>query len=310
MEPAIVAHDLHPDYLSTRYALAQAGSGVTVVGVQHHHAHVAAAMAEHGLSGPVLGLAYDGTGLGPDGTAWGGELLAADLTTFTRLATFRPLPLAGADAAIKQPWRLAFALVDDAFRGEAPIEGFPLFREIAPGDLDVIERMVRRGFNTPPAHGLGRYFDAFGALLLGRAHVSYEGQLAFELNMAADPDENGRYAYDIGGSSDLREVDLRPATRDAVFEFLGGESVARIAARVHNTLAAASVDLVRGASRQVGRMPVVLTGGCFQNARLAESIARGLAPEFTVHLHERVPPGDGGIALGQAVVAAATARSL
>ena len=306
--PEIVAHDLHPDYLSTRYA-AERDAPITI-GVQHHHAHVASVMAEHGLEGPAIGLAYDGTGYGTDGAAWGGELLVAGYTGFTRIATFRPLPLAGGDAAIRQPWRLALALVDDAFKGEAPLDGFPLFRQVPAGDIDIVSRMLRRGFNAPPAHGVGRYFDAFGALLLNRRHAAYEGQIALELNMAADPDEHGRYAYDIAQGCGPWQVDLRGAVRDAVFEFLGGEPVARIAARIHNTLAAVSVELVRVASRGAGRLPVVLSGGCFQNARLAESIARGLDPEFRVYLHERVPPGDGGIALGQAVVAAAKARSL
>lgn len=306
--PEIIAHDLHPDYLSTRYALGRGGA--VVIGVQHHHAHVASVMAEHGLSGPVLGLAYDGTGYGTDGAAWGGELLLADYAEFTRLATFRPLPLPGGDAAIRQPWRTALALVDDAFKGEAPLDGFPVFRHIPAADIDVVSRMIRRGFNAPPAHGLGRYFDAFGALLLDRPHASYEGQIALELNMAADPAEKRRYEYAIEQAPTPWQVDLRPAVRDAVFEFLGGEPVSRIAARIHNTLAAVSVALVRAAARGAGRLPVVLSGGCFQNARLAESIVRGLEPEFTVHLHERVPPGDGGVALGQAVVAAAKARSL
>ena len=307
--PEIVAHDLHPDYLSTRYALG-VNHGAIAVGVQHHHAHVASGMAEHGLLGPVLGLAYDGTGYGTDGAAWGGELLIADYAEFTRLATFRPLALPGGDMAIRQPWRTALAMIDDAFRGEAPIDGFPLFRRIAPADVDVVLRMIHRGFNTPPAHGVGRYFDAFGALLLGRPYASYEGQIALELDGAADPAERGRYDYAIDQAPCPWQVDLRPAVRAAVFERLGGEAVSRIAARIHNTLAAVSVDLVRAAARGAGRLPVVLSGGCFQNARLAESILRGLSPEFTVHLHERVPPGDGGIALGQALVAAARARSL
>jgi hydrogenase maturation protein HypF len=306
--PRIIAHDLHPDYLSTRYALAR-GAAVTI-GVQHHHAHVASLMAEHGLRGPVLGLAYDGTGYGTDGAAWGGELLLAGYEAFTRLATFRPLPLPGGDAAIRQPWRLALALVDDAFNGEAPLDGFPVFRHATQADLDVVLRMIRRGFNAPPAHGVGRYFDAFGALLLDRPRASYEGQIALELNLAADPAEPGRYDYEIDRSAAPWQVDLRAAVRTAVFERLGGEPVPRIAARIHNTLAAVSVDLVRAAARGAGRLPVVLSGGCFQNARLAETIVRGLEPAFTVHLHHRVPPGDGGIALGQAVVAAAQARSL
>ena len=307
--PEIVAHDLHPDYLSTRYALG-VNSGAIAVGVQHHHAHIASGMAEHGLHGPVLGLAFDGTGYGTDGAAWGGELLVADYAEFTRLATFRPLALAGGDMAIRQPWRTALAMIDDAFRGEAPIDGFSVFRRIAPADLDVVLRMIHRGFNAPPAHGVGRYFDAFGALLLGRPYASYEGQIALELDAAADPAERGRYDYAIDQVACPWQVDLRAAVRAAVFELLGGESVARISARFHNTLAAVSVDLVRAAARGAGRLPVVLSGGCFQNARLAESILRGLEPELTVHLHRHVPPGDGGIALGQAVVAAARARRL
>jgi hydrogenase maturation protein HypF len=308
VRPGIVAHDLHPDYLSTRYALARGGA--VTIGVQHHHAHIASVMAEHRLDGRVIGLAYDGTGYGTDGAAWGGELLVAGYEDFFRLATFRPLPLAGGDAAIRQPWRVALALVEDAFKGEAPLDAFPIFRQIAADDLDVVAAMVRRRFQAPPAHGVGRYFDAFGALLLDRPRASYEGQVALEFNLAADPAEHGRYEYEIDQTSDPWQVDLRAAVRNVVFERLGGEPVSRIAARVHNTLAAVSVELVRAASRSAGRLPVVLSGGCFQNARLAESIVRGLEPAFTVHLHQRVPPGDGGIALGQAVVAAAQARRL
>lgn len=308
VRPEIVAHDLHPDYLSTRYALDR--SGVVAIGVQHHHAHIASVMAEHGLAGPVLGLAYDGTGLGSDGTAWGSELLLAGDAEFTRIGTFRPIPLAGGDAAVRQPWRLALALLDDAFKGEAPLDGFPLFRHVPAGDLDVVQRMIRGGCNAPAAHGLGRYFDAFGALLLNRRTASYEGEVAIELNMAADPAEKGRYDYALDQASSPWQVDLRAAVRHAAFEFLGGEPVARIAGRIHNTLAAASIDMVRAAACGKERMPIVLSGGCFQNERLTESIVRGLEPGFTVYLHERVPPGDGGIALGQAAVAAAKARSL
>jgi hydrogenase maturation protein HypF len=306
--PEVVAHDLHPDYLSTRYALERVG--VRAIGVQHHHAHVASAMAEHGLEGPVIGLAYDGTGYGVDGEAWGGEILRASYVDFTRAATFRPIALAGGDMAIRQPWRLAFALLDDAFRGEAPVEAFPVFRRIPPSDLDIVSRMIRRGFNAPAAHGIGRYFDAFGALLLNRTVCRYEGQIALELNMAAEDGETGRYQYDVVQGSSPWEIDLRPAVRDAVFETIGGEAVGRIAARIHNTIAAASVDVVRSLSHSLGRLPVVLSGGCFQNARLAESIVGGLEPEFRVYVHRRVPPGDGGIALGQAVIAAAKAASV
>lgn len=306
--PEIVAHDLHPDYLSTRYALAQ--TGLTPVGVQHHHAHIASVMAEQHLTGEVLGLAFDGTGLGTDGAAWGGELLLAGYDGFTRLATFRPLPLPGGDAAIREPWRLALALIDDAFGGDAPLEAFRLFQQRPANEIAVTLRMIREHLNTPLAHGVGRYFDAFGSLLLHRARSAYEGQIAFELNMAADPHERRTYGYDIVRSTTPWQLDLRQTIRDVVYEHIGGTTVATIAGRIHNTLAAASCDLVRAAARQTGRHVVALSGGCFQNARLTESIVTGLTAEFNVHLHRQVPSGDGGLALGQAVIANAIARSL
>ena len=304
IEPEIVAHDLHPDYLSTHYA--RSLRGVSAVAVQHHHAHVASVMGEHGLDGPVIGVAYDGTGVGTDGTAWGGEILIADYRGFDRVATFRPLPLAGGDAAIRQPWRTALALVDDAFGGDAPVEALGLFEGIPAEDVRVVRQMIREQLNAPLAHGVGRYFDAFGALGLRRPRAAYEGQIALEWNAVADPDEKGRYRYDISRGAVPWQLDLRPATRDAVFELVGGEPISRVAARFHNTLAAATADLVRAVARTRGRLPVTLTGGCFQNARLSQSLYDALSPEFTVYRHERVPPGDGGIALGQALIAATT----
>jgi hydrogenase maturation protein HypF len=267
-------------------------------------------MAEYGLEGPAIGVAYDGTGLGTDGTSWGGEILVADYKRFTRAATLRPLPLAGGDVAIRQPWRIALALVDDAFEGDAPVEVLDLFRTIAPADVQFVRTMARQGVNSPMAHGVGRYFDGFGALGLARSHSAFEGQLALEWNALADPLERDRYRYEIVRSAEPWELDLRPATRDAVFELVGGEPPARVSARFHNTLVAATADLVRGVARLHGRLPVVLGGGCFQNELLAEGMIRELSPEYDVHLPSSVPPGDGGLALGQAVIADATARSL
>lgn len=308
VQPEVIAHDLHPDYLSTHYALGR--HGVIVLPVQHHHAHVAAVMAEHGLEGPVIGVAYDGTGLGTDGTAWGGEILVADYTRFTRVATIRPLPLPGGDTAIRQPWRTALALVDDAFDGDAPVEALALFQTIPRADIELVRHMIRRGVNTPLAHGVGRYFDAFGALGLARARSVYEGQLALEWNAVADPLERARYRYEIVRGSEPCALDLRRATRDAVFELIGGEEPARVSARFHNTIVAATADLVRCVSRKAGKLPVVLGGGCFQNDLLAEGVLRELMSEHRVHLASSVPPGDGGLALGQAVIADAMARSL
>jgi hydrogenase maturation protein HypF len=265
-------------------------------------------MAEHGLDGPVIGVAYDGTGYGCDGTSWGGEILLAAPESFERLATFRPIALAGGETAIREVWRIALALLDDGFHGAPPLERIPLLAGRRPQEITTVRRMAARGVNTPRARGVGRYFDAVGALVLGRSNARYEGEIALALNGAADPGERGVYPFSIDTSASPATLDLAPMVREVVADLLAGGSPGAISARFHNTLAKATGALVRlGASRS-GRLPVVLTGGCFQNALLAERILEDLGDEFRVLLHRRVPPGDGGIALGQAFVAAAAAR--
>jgi hydrogenase maturation protein HypF len=303
--PAIVAHDLHPDYLSTRYARAR---GVPTVAVQHHHAHVASAMAEHGLAGPVIGVAFDGTGYGTDGTAWGGEVLLARDDGFDRLATLRPVPLAGVDAAIRHPWRIALALVEDAFEGLPPLDDLALFSAVKPHDLAVVRQLLATELRSPLAHGAGRYFDGVGSLVLRRPDSRFEGQIALEWNVVADPAERGIYAYDVDRRRIPWVIDLRPMIRDVVRDLRDRVAAATISGRFHNTLVAATAGVVTAVGRTHTALPVVLTGGCFQNARLAEGLAAALDGRFAVHLHGQVPPGDGGIALGQAVVAAAIAR--
>jgi hydrogenase maturation protein HypF len=307
-EPAIVAHDLNASYLSSRYAAVR--RNVLSIAVQHHHAHVASVMAEHGVDGPVIGVAYDGSGLGTDGAAWGGEIMVARYDGFQRIATFRPIQLAGGDTAIVQPWRIALALADDAFGGEAPIESLPLFRSVPEGELAIVRAMLRQRVNAPLAHGVGRYFDAMAALGLGIGSSAYDGQLAARWNIVADPGERGRYRYEIVRATTPWQLDLRATVRDACFELVGGEPASLVSARFHNTLAAATADLVRGVACIHGRLPVALSGGCFQNPRLTEAIVHELAPEFTVLLHARVPPNDGGLSLGQAVVADAVSRTM
>ena len=301
VRPAVVAHDLHPEYLSTQYACAR--QDVKAVAVQHHHAHVASAMAEHRLEGPVIGVAFDGTGYGPDGAAWGGEVLLADYARAERLATCHPIPLAGGDVAIRQPWRLALALLDEAFEGDPPLDALPLFERVPAREIATVRQLIASRANAPLAHGMGRYFDAFGALALARRTISFEGQIALAFNMAAAPAERGRYEFDIARHGALDVLDLRPALREATFEIIGRAPVDAISARFHNTVTAAAAGLVRSAARRHGRLPVVLTGGCFQNIRLTESLAAELSPRFKVYVHGEVPPGDGGLALGQAAVA-------
>lgn len=312
VQPEIIAHDLHPDYLSTRYALER---GVASIGVQHHHAHVASAIAEHGLDGPVLGIAFDGTGFGTDGTAWGGEFLIGDAQSVQRVATFRAVPLPGGDAAIRHPWRTALSLVLDAMGESAPIEALPLFQPLAADDVHVLRRMLAAEFNSPLVRGVGRYFDGVGALVLARTRARYEGQVAFELNMAADPAERSAYAYAVDRTTAVKEIDFRPVIRSVVADVLSGVPTGVIAARFHNTLVAATVRVARESTRllasrtpRAGRARMVLTGGCFQNVRLTEGVASQLGGDHDVYVHRRVPPGDGGLALGQAVIAAASQR--
>jgi len=306
VRPEIVTHDLHPGYLSTAYARSR--PDVRKIGVQHHHAHVASAMAEHGLPGPVLGVAYDGTGHGTDGTSWGGEILLVHPESAERLGTFRPIALAGGDTAIRQVWRIALALLDDAFQGKPPLERLPVFASVSRRDISVARNMIARGVNAPRARGVGRYFDAVGALLLDRGISRYEGDVALAVNCASDASERGSYPFHLDETQEPVEADLAPAIRALVEDRIARVPVPTIAAKFHNTLARVTKVLVRRAANRAGNLPVVLTGGCFQNALLAERTHEALLDEFHVFLHHRVPPGDGGVALGQAFVAAAVAR--
>jgi hydrogenase maturation protein HypF len=301
IRPEVIAHDLHPDYASTRYALARPEP--VKVGVQHHHAHVMSAAAEHGLEGPVLGLAWDGTGYGTDGTAWGGELLLVRDGSFERMATLRPLRLPGSDEAIRQVWRVALAALDDAFDGTPPLERLRLFDSVPAREVAVVRRMAARELHSPLAHGAGRYFDALGALGLLRPRATYEGQVALEWNLAAAGDDTASYPFDLTEADGLVQADLRPLVRAAVADLLNGVTPACVSARFHEAMADVAAAQVRRVASAHGPMPVVLTGGCFQNARLAEGVLRRLHREFDVRLHGEVPPGDGGIALGQALVA-------
>ncbi len=305
VKPEVVAHDMHPGYLSTRYALGRLG--VQHVAVQHHHAHVVSALAEHGVEGPVIGVAFDGTGYGTDGTAWGGEVLVADAARFERVASLRCVRLAGGDRAIREVWRVALALLDDAFEGDAPVDRLALFDTIPRPEIVVVRKMIEHEVNAPLASGAGRYFDAFGALGLARPRASFEGQIAMAWEQIADPSETRPYPFRVDGAQTPWRVDLRGTLRAAVEDLLGGRAPATIAARFHATLVAATTDVVWSVVRERGRMPVVLTGGCFQNVRLTESLARALGDALSIYVHGRVPPGDGGIALGQLLVANALA---
>ena len=301
VEPEVVTHDLHPGYLSTRYAKARGGA--ETIGVQHHHAHVVSAMAEHGLRGPVLGIAYDGTGYGNDGTAWGGELLLCFTGHFRRLATFRPIKLPGGDLAMREVWRVTLSLLHDAFSGDAPIDEFPLFQRIPDESIRVVTQMIDRHLNAPQAHGVGRYFDAVGALVLNRPDSTFEGQVAVALNVIADVTERASYPFEIDRTGAVEIIDLRPMVRAVVEDVMRGVAASTISAKFHNTLIGATGAVVRGLAEVIGQPPVVLTGGVFQNPILTQGVLAELQNEFECFTHSRVPPGDGGLALGQVLIA-------
>lgn len=297
----VIAHDLHTGYLSTRYALTR--SDGELVGVQHHHAHVASLMAERAVDGPVLGLAFDGTGAGLDGTSWGGEFLLCFADRFERLGTFRPVRLPGGNLVMREVWRVAYALLHDAFDGEPPVEDVPLFAQV-PGDtLRLVGQMLARDVNAPQAHGVGRYFDAFGALGLERPSSSYEGQIAVAWDFAADEGVTSTYPFEIGRTGEHAEIDLRPATRAMVDDIRNATPAGVISARFHRTLTDASATLAEALLADLGPLPVALTGGVFQNERLCAGIAKRLSSSYEVLRHSRVPPGDGGLAVGQALIA-------
>ena len=291
--PEVVAYDLHPDYLSTAYA--QELTGVQLTGVQHHHAHVASCLADNGHPGPVLGLALDGTGYGPDGTLWGGELLVADLAGYRRVGHLAPVPLPGGAAAVREPWRMAAAHL-------GPGDGHPVARRHA-DRWDAVVSLGRTAVRTSSA---GRLFDAVAAVAGVRDVVTYEGQAAIELEQRVDPAETGRYPARVAGGV-LHGVDLVRAAADDV---LAGVPTGVVAARFHNGLAAALVALVEAARAGSGLSTVALSGGVLQNVRLHHLLVDALAARgFEVLVHSRVPANDGGISLGQAAVAAARDRA-
>jgi hydrogenase maturation protein HypF len=306
VRPEIVAHDLHPEYLSTRFALER--DAALRIGVQHHHAHIVACMSENGVEGPAFGVAYDGAGHGTDGTVWGGEILLARRSGFARIATFRPILLVGGDRAVRDVWRIALAVLEDAFEGRPPIEAFGLFAGLEPRMVARVRDTLGRRVHCPAARGVGRWFDAIGALVLGRPSARYEGQVAAALEHAADPAELGVYPLAIDRSTSPWMIDPRPLVREVVADLLRRERASIISARFHNTIVRATHDVVTEASAAHGPLPVVFSGGCFQNARLVDGLRRALDGELSTHFHREVPPGDGGIALGQAIVAAAIAR--
>ena len=296
--PTAVACDLHPDYISTRLA---ESLGLPLVRVQHHHAHLAACLAESGLSEPVIGVVFDGAGHGEDGASWGGEVLIADRVHARRAAHLRYVPLPGGDAAAREPWRMALAYLLDL--GETS-ERFCLWPGRQPA-VELLALAIRRGVNSPLTSSVGRLFDAVAALTGLCRMGQFEGQAAMMLEAQSTDPCAAPYAYCITGRAPA-EIDLRPGLRDLLRDLAAGRPVAEVGSRFHATLAAAVAEVVGLLSREHGLRTAVLTGGCFQNALLGARCQRLLEQRgLRVLRPVSFPPGDGGISLGQIAVAAA-----
>jgi hydrogenase maturation protein HypF len=312
IEPQTVVHDLHPGYLSTTWAREWAKErGLQTIAVQHHHAHVAGCMAEHGLTGKVIGLALDGTGYGSDGKIWGGEALIANLAGFERFAHLDYVPMPGGEAAIKEPWRMALGHLSAAGFDIGSSETLALMGATAQ-EARVLARMMERGVNVPLTSSLGRLFDAVAAVVLGRRVVDYEAQAAIELEGIAvdEPDDVPGYALEFtGGDWAAREpvrISATPLWRELLDDLRTGTNKAQIAARFHEGVAGGFVNAAVLARAATGINQVALSGGCMHNRRLAHLLRVKLEAEgFEVFQHRNVSPGDGGLSYGQAAVAAA-----
>ncbi|MFZ5881341.1 MAG: carbamoyltransferase HypF [Chloroflexota bacterium] len=304
VKPEAIAYDMHPNYLATRYALERAErEGLPTIPVQHHHAHVAACMAEHGLNEPVIGVSFDGTGYGEDGAIWGGEILVADYKSYQRAAHLEYFPLPGGDAAIKRPARAALALLWSL--GLDWDERLAPVTEFCAEDQVTLRAQLEKRINTLQTSSMGRLFDAAAALAGVRQRVNYEGQAAIEFEALADPAEAGSYPFELSQA----RVQTRSAVEALVADVLAGVPLPKISARFHNGIANFLRVAMLDIKKQTGIQKVVLSGGVWQNITLLGRTLSLLENDgFKVYIHREVPTNDGGLSLGQAAIAASRLR--
>ena len=289
--PELIACDLHPDYLSTKHA---AQFSIPVRPVQHHWAHIAACMAENELARPVLGVAWDGTGDGGDGTIWGGEFLLVEENGFERVAHLRQFRLPGGEAAVKEPRRSALGLLYEIF-GDELWGKRDLLANFDDGETKLLRQMLEKGVNSPLTSSAGRLFDAVAALIGLRSRVSFEGQAAMELEFAIHSGVEDAYSFSSEETSPIA-LNWQPAILEIIEDLLNGKTRAVISAKFHNML----VEMIVAIARKLGQQKVVLSGGCFQNRYLLErTISRLSAEDFRPYWHQRIPTNDGGISVGQ-----------
>lgn len=303
IEPEIVAHDLHPDYQSTLSWDAVPNS--TAIAVQHHHAHLAACMAENCLEGETIGVIFDGAGFGADGTVWGGEFLVGGYAGYGRSGHLRQMLLPGGDAAATEPYRMALSVLHQLYGDKLFTLPLDCVRGVPEKDRQLWLQMLQRGFNSPATSSAGRLFDAVASLLGVRQQMSYEGQAALELEGIAEQGVgDDRYPFEVSRTGDLLQLDWLPLLMALLAELSAGLPVADIAAAFHASLATAAAAVCREIRLETGLDRVILSGGVFQNRLLSEALASRLEHDgFAVFTHRLVPPNDGGLSLGQAMIA-------
>jgi hydrogenase maturation protein HypF len=307
VHPELLVYDLHPNYMATRYVLDRAArEGLPAIGVQHHHAHIAACMAEHGLEGqsPVAGISFDGTGYGEDGEIWGGEVLLADYVSFTRSYHLDYVPMPGGDAAVRQPWRLALSWLRKLGLDWDP--NLPPVRGASEEELSTIDRMLELDLNAPLTSSMGRLFDAVSALIGLRSRINYEAQAAIELEALVEDGDDGGYPFVVKGGV----VDPSPMFQAILEDLRARKSKGWISGRFHRGVAEMVLEVSLRLRDRHGIRDVVLSGGVWQNMillRMAIDLLREAG--FKTYVHREVPTNDGGISLGQAVIAAHSVRA-
>lgn len=306
VEPELVVHDNHPEYLSTKYSLGL--PNIKKVGLQHHHAHIASCMAEYGLEGNVIGIAFDGTGYGDDGAIWGGEFLYASLLDFKRFAHLKYVPMPGGAKAIKEPWRMAAGYLYSQFNRDWSLASKKLTESKDEYVISTLTQVMEKKINSPLTSSMGRFFDAVSALIGIRDIVNYEGQAAVEMEQVANTSCNVRkkYNYKINNNSDVLEIDPGDALTEIINELKQNVTKSEIAMIFHNTIKGMVVDICEKGREMFGEKRVCLSGGVFQNLLLLNMVQSELETRgFEVFIHRIVPTNDGGLCLGQAAIAAA-----
>ena len=307
--PELIAHDLHPQYLSTRFAFDPPKEFLFIkkikkAGVQHHHAHVVSCMADNNISGKVIGITLDGTGLGPDNTIWGGEILLADECSYTRLGYLKPVPMPGSEAAIKKPWRMALSYVYQLYKDTWQSHLPPGWEDIDKQEMLMTVFQIKQGINAPLSSSCGRLFDSIAALSGLRITAHYEGQPAIELEQQIDPSCTSSYHFDYFTDNEPFIISWENVIDQVLKDVKKKKSRAQIAAKFHNGLVIVLVDMCRRLANRTGIRRIVLSGGCFMNMYLVKGLCEGLVSSgFNVYTHHRVPCNDGGISLGQAIIA-------